>query len=196
MAQNRVNRLSLIAVDNFYSLGQSYGAQNNVVRLGDGFGISFKTYDTVKRSGMKYEFLVTNFEAYYSSVSPGGSLKVDDTHTTFNFIFPILIMYQRRIEHWFCIGLGIGTVAGRDYYDGNNNLLAYDSTDLKKIEFGKYWEGALLLDYDLNIQWTKRIATDFGFRYTNPVPFHQNDQVYPINQGIAVGFKLGLSYKF
>jgi len=94
------------------------------------------------------------------------------------------------------VGAGLGTAVERDYYDGNDNLLPYNSTDLKKIEFGKYWEVSLLLDYELNQQWTKRIATDFGFRYSNPAPIHHNEFVYPINQGTAVGFKLGLSYKF
>jgi hypothetical protein len=30
------------------------------------------------------------------------------------------------------VGAGLGTAVERDYYDGNDNLLPYNSTDLKK----------------------------------------------------------------
>jgi hypothetical protein len=56
---------------------------------------------------MIYELLTNNTTAYYKKVLNGNSiLKVNDLHTNLNFIFPFLILHQKRIEH--CFGVGVG----------------------------------------------------------------------------------------
>jgi hypothetical protein len=70
IAQNRVNKISANLVTNFYSYGDGQGHMNNVVRLREDLSISYKTYDTVKNSGMIYEVLVSNPTAYYKIYFP------------------------------------------------------------------------------------------------------------------------------
>ncbi len=148
IAQSRVNKLSVNAFANFYSYGEGQGYLNNVVRLGDIFGFTYKTYDTIKNKGMIYELNGINTTAYYNNILSGNRvLGVDDTHLNLNFIFPILIFYQKRVDQSFGLGLGISTLAERYYFDENNNELPFNSTNFKEVQFGQYWTASAMLDF-------------------------------------------------
>lgn len=183
-------------MDNFYSLGEGYKPINDVVRLGDGFGITYKTYDTVKKRGMTYELMGNSTRAYYERALGNSTLKVDDLHMNFNFIFPFLMFYTKSIDQTFSVGLGIGTLAERDYLDENNNLLPHNSTNLKEINFGKYWESSLMLDYEISFRWSKRIGINLGLRYLSPAPIHSNKIDYDFSLGTGLAFKYGMFYQF
>jgi hypothetical protein len=90
----------------------------------------------------------------------------------------------------------IGTLAGRDYYDENNTVLTYNSTSLKEVKFGRYITSCLMLDYELNLKFSKRLGLNFGFRYTTATPIHSNNLDYIISQGTAISFKYGMFYQF
>lgn len=198
IGQSRVKKLSLNGISNFYSMGEGFTPLNNVVRLSDdGLSIVFKTYDTIKNKGMIYEFMGNSTIAYYKNGIGGNTLKVDDFHANFNFIFPVFIFYTKRIDHTFSVGLGIATLAERDYYDENNNLLPYNSTNLQEVKFGRYWGGTGIFDYELSFMWTKRIGTNFGLRYTFASPVHSSNKLaYGFSQGTALGIKYGFFYQF
>jgi hypothetical protein len=197
IAQNRINKISANLVTNFYSYGDGQGHMNNVVRLREDLSISYKTYDTVKNSGMIYEVLVSNPTAYYKNILPGNSiLEVNDLYANLNIIFPFLILHSKRIEHSFGAGIGIATLGSREYYDENNNQLPYNSTNLKEIKFGSYWHATGLLDYELNLKFSRKIGVNFGIRYTSDAPFHKGNSTYVFTQGTSVGFKFGMFYQF
>ncbi len=106
------------------------------------------------------------------------------------------MFYTSRIDHTFSVGLGIGTLAGRDYLDEKNNLLPYNNANLKEVQFGKYWEGTIMLDYKMSYSWTKRFGINLGLRYTNAAPVHSNKLAYDYSQGIGLAFKYGFFYQF
>jgi hypothetical protein len=195
-AQSRVKKLSINSHTSFYSYGEGQGHLNNVVRLAEDIGITYKTYDTVKKKGMIYELSTMNTTAYYKNILPGNAvLEVNDLFTNFNFIFPMLLLYQGSVDQIFGVGLGIGTLAGRDYLDDNNNLLPYNTTNFKEVKFGKYWTGSLMLDYELSMKFYKRIGLNLGLRYTAPAPVHSNDLNFTISQGTGLTFKFGMFYQ-
>lgn len=84
-------------------------------------------------------------------------------HANLNFIFPFLIFHTNRTDQTFSVGISIGTLAERDYYDESNNLLSYNSTNLKAVKFGRYWEGSGMLDYEIGFRWTKRVGINLDF---------------------------------
>ncbi len=197
IAQNRVNKLSLNALSNLYTYGEGQGSLNNVVRLGEDINIRYKTYDTVKSKGMIYELTVANRTGYYKNVLTGNTiLEVNDLHANLNFIFPILIMHKKNMEHSLGVGVGLGTLMARDYYDENNVVLAYNTTYLKEVKFGRYFTSSLLLDYEFNFNLSKKIGFLFGLRYTTSTPVHSGNLSYLVSQGTGIGFRYGVFYKF
>ncbi len=196
-AQNRVNKLSLSLLTNLYSYGEGQDHLNNVVRLGEGFGFTYKTYDTVKKRGMIYELMSNITTAYYKNILSASSvLEVNDLHLNLNLILPIIIFYKRNMEHSLGVGIGIGTLIGRDYLDENNNILAYNTTNLKELKFGKYYTSSLMLDYEFNLKFTKKIGMNVGIRYSTATPVQSNRSNYLISQGTGLGFKYGVFYQF
>lgn len=196
-SQYRVNKLSLTAQTNFYSYGEGQGSLNNVVRLGEGFGVNFKTYDTIRKKGMIYELNLTNPTAYYKNVlGPNTVLEVNDLYANLNLIMPMLILYQEKIEHTLGVGISFGTLAGRDYYDENNNVLPYNTTNFKEVKFGRYWTTSFILDYELGLKFGKRYGFNLGFRYNIVAPVHNGNLAYLISQGTGITFKYGLFYQF
>ena len=197
-SQHRINKFSASILSNLYSYGEGQGSLNNVVRLSEGLAFTFKTYDTVKKhKGMIYEFTANTTTAYYKNIIGNNSvLEVNDLHTNINLIFPMFIFYKKDIEHCFGIGIGIGTLAGRDYLDENNNFLPYNSTNLKDIKFGKYWTSSFMLDYELDLKFSKRLGLNLGLRYTTETPVHSGNTQYVITQGTGLSFKYGIFYQF
>ncbi len=197
VSQNRVNKVSLNYFDNFYSLRSSVGQNNSVVRIGDGMTLNFKTYDTVKKSGMIYELQLNTTNSYYNNViGTNRLLNVEDLHLNFNFIFPMLLFYKKNLEQSIGVGIGVGTLAARDFLDENNSLLQYNSTTLKEISFGKHWTSSLLLDYEFNFKLTKRIGFNLGLRYSSASPLGSKSGDYLISQGTSIGIRYGLHYQF
>lgn len=196
ISQNRVNKVSLNYFDNFYSLRSSVGQNNSVVRIGDGMTLNFKTYDTVKSKGMIYELQLNTINAYYNTIGANRLLNVEDLHLNFNFIFPMLLFYKKNLEQSIGFGIGVGTLAARDFLDENNSLLQYNSTTLKEISFGKHWTSSLLLDYEFNFKFTKRIGFNLGLRYSAASPLGSKSGDYLISQGTSIGIRYGLHYQF
>lgn len=197
IAQSRINKLSVTGFTNFYSYGEGAGHLNDVVRLGETFGLAYKTYDTLKNKGMIYELNGTNTNAYYKNILSGNNvLKVGDTHINLNFIFPIFILYRKGIDQSFGVGLGVGTLAERYYFDEDNNELPFNSTNFKEAQFGRYWTTSAMLDYELSWKWTKKIGINVGLRYTTSTPVNSGDLNFKISQGTGLSFKYGLIYQF
>jgi hypothetical protein len=118
--KNRIKKFSASIQSNFYSYGEGQGSLNNVVRLAEGLSFTYKTYDSVKARGMIYEFVSNTTTGYYKNILSSNSiLEVSDIYTNINFIFPVLILHRNKIEHCIGAGIGIGTLAGRDYLDEN-----------------------------------------------------------------------------
>ncbi|MEJ7912446.1 MAG: hypothetical protein WKF70_04780 [Chitinophagaceae bacterium] len=194
-AQHRVNKLSVNFFTNLYTRGS--GHLNKVVRLSENAGFSFKTYDTLKKRGMIYELLSTNTTAYYKNVLGGGNiLEVADEHLNLNFIFPMLISTNGSLEHSLGVGVGVGTLAYRDYYNENDVVLPYDEGGFKKLKFGNYWTTALLIDYEFSMKWSKRVGLNLGLRYATPVPIRESNLGYDVSQGTGIAFKYGVFYQF
>lgn len=197
IAQNRLNKLSLNVLSNLYSYGEGQGSLNNVVRLAEDINIRYKTYDTVKAKGMVYELAITNRVGYYKNVLNGSSiLEVNDTHINTNFILPIIIMHRKNMEHNLGVGIGVGTLMYRDYNDENNIVLPYNTTNLKELQFGRYFTSSLILDYEFNFNLSKKIGFALGLRYTTSTPVHSGNLNYLVSQGTGIGFKYGVFYKF
>lgn len=196
LAQSRFNKLAVNNFSNFYTYGDGKGSLNNVVRLSESFGFSFKTYDTIKKRGMIYELMTNNPTAYYKNVLPNNTLEVNDIYVNLNLIFPILIAYKERIEHSIGVGVGAGTLADREYSDENNTLLPFNSTNFKQVRFGKYWTTNLLLDYEMSLKFSGRIYLNLGMRYNTSTPVHSGQLEYTISQGMGLMFKYGLAYRF
>lgn len=196
-AQNRVNKLSVSIQSNFYTYGEGRGSLNDVLRLAEGVSITYKTYDSVKSKGMIYEFVTNTTSGYYKNILSNNSvLEVSDIYTNLNFIFPILILHSNKIEHCFGAGIGVGTLAGRDYIDEKNKILPYNSTTFKEIKFGKYWTSSFMLDYELDLKISKRIGLNLGLRYTTATPINSGKADYLITQGTGLSFKYGLFFQF
>lgn len=198
-AQHRINKLSISTFANFYSFGEAGGHLNNVVRFDIPFSIAFKTFDTVKRSGMVYELMFNNVIAYYKNILPNNNtLEVNDLFVNTNFIFPMLVFYNNKtkMEHFLGVGLSLGTLAGRDYYDESNKALDYNTTAFKELKFGKYWTSALLLDYQFDFKLDKRLGCTMGLRYATSTVFSSKKTDYTISQGTSFAFKYGLFYQF
>ncbi len=194
-AQHRVNRLSGNLFTNFYT--GSGGHLNKVVRLSENVGFSFKTYDTIKKRGMIYEVLSSSTTAYYKNVLGGGNvLQVDDEHLNLNFIFPMLISSNGLLGHDLGIGLGLGTLAYRDYYNENGVALPYDEGGFKELKFGKYWTTTAIIDYEFSMKWGKRYGFKLGLRYATPIPIRERSPGYAISQGTGIAFKYGVFYQF
>lgn len=196
-SQSKVKKLSASIQSNFYTYGEGRGSLNNVVRLAEGLSFTYKTYDTVKGKGMIYEFVTNTTSGYYKNVLSSNSvLEVNDIYTNLNFIFPLLILHTSKIEHCLGAGFGVGTLAGRDYLDENNNVIPYNSTTFKQLNFGKYWTSSFMLDYELDLKFSKRIGVNLGLRYTTATPINSGKSNYIITQGTGISFKYGLFYQF
>ncbi len=126
---------------------------------------------------MIYELLTNNTIGYYKNVLSGDSiLEVDDLHANLLFIFPMYIFYNKRITHSIGIGVGVGTILGRDYYGENNKLLDYNNTNLKEIKAGTSLTSSILLDYEVDIKFAKRWGYSAGIRLTTASPVSQSEQ--------------------
>lgn len=196
-AQHRMTKLSVNTFANFYSFGEAGGHLNNVVRFDIPFSIAFKTFDTVKRSGMVYELMFNNITAYYKNILPSNNtLEVSDLFVNANFIFPMLVFYNNKtkMEHFLGVGLSLGNLAGRDYYNESNKALDYNTTSFKELKFGKYWTAALLLDYQFDFKLDKRLGFSMGLRYATSSVFSIKKTDYTISQGTSFAFKYGLFY--
>lgn len=195
--QSRVKKLSVNLFTNLYSYGDGQGHLNNVVRLGEDIGFTYKTFDTVKKRGMIYELNTMNTIAYYKDIlNSNRVLEVNDLYTNLNFIFPFFILYKERIDQIFGVGIGIGTLAERDYLDENNNLLPYNTINLKEIKLGKYWTSSLILDYELSLKFYKKFGLNLGFRYTTTTPVRKGNLNFIVTQGTSLAFKYGFFYQF
>jgi len=196
-SQSRINKLSVNSLTNFYSYGEGKGPLNTVVRLGEGLAFKFTTYDTVKKSGMMYELSTMNTTAFYKNIISSGSvLEVNDLHANIAFIFPIVIMYQKRMEQSLGFGICITTLLGRDYYDESGNSLPYNSSILPELKAGKYWSGLFMFDYELSLRFSKRMSYNLGLRFTTSSPVQSPISGFEISQGTGIAFKFGMSYKF
>jgi hypothetical protein len=156
-----------------------------------------KIIDTAKKKGMIYELTLNSTSSYYENIlGPNNILNITDLHTNINFIFPVVMFYQKRFDHCISVGLGIGTLAARDYFDKYSNLLVYNNSNLKELKFGKYWTSNIILDYDFDFRITKKIGFKIGARYFTPIPILSKNIDYKISQGTGFGIKYGLFYQF
>ena len=197
-AQKRVKKISLYTTSNFYSYTQSDGYLNNVVRNSEeGMSFQYKTIDTSKKKGMIYELTSNSTSAYYKNILGSNTiLNVTDLHANVNFIFPMIMFYKKSMDHCLSVGIGIGTLAARDYLDESNNLLPYNNSNLKEQQFGKFWTSNIILDYEFDFRMTKKIGCKMGLRYFTPTPISSNNTDYKISQGTGIGIKYGLFYQF
>jgi hypothetical protein len=196
-AQHRMTQLGLSSVSGFYSYGEGQGSLNNVVRLSLGMSFQLKTIDTVKKSGMVYEINFNNPTAYYkNAVTSNSILEVNDVYMNANFILPIFFLYRPRIQHFFGVGFGVGTLMWRDYIDENHTLLDYNNTTLEEVHFGNCWTTAFMLDYGMDYKLSKRTAFSVGVRYVLDGPVHAGKLAYVVTQGSGLNVSFGLSYIF
>ncbi len=132
-AQNKTKEISVFGADNFYTTKQSQGPQNDVVRMGQLIGIAYKTSDSAKAKGIIIEFLTNNTLSYYNNVLSGiNLLQVDDIYTNLNFLFTLFYFKKGSVQFNFNIGVGVGTLADRQFYDGGNKLLPFNLTHYLK----------------------------------------------------------------
>jgi len=197
IAQKKIQKLSVNTFANFYSFGEAGGSLNNATRFDIPFSITYKSIDTAKNKGMVYELLFNNIISYYKNVLPNNNiLEVNDLYMNANFIFPMLLFYNKaKMEHFLGVGISVGNLLGRDYVDESHKIIDYNTTTFKELKFGKYWTSSLLLDYQFDFKFDKRLGFNIGVRYATSSVFSSKKVDYRISQGTSFAFKYGLFYQ-
>lgn len=196
-AQDKIHRINVTLNNSLYSYGEGSGYLNNVVRFDEGFGITYKSFNTLKKRGMIYELLFDSRTAYYDNIlSNNNKLEVSDFYLNTNLIFPVYTIRKKIFEHWFSAGLGASFLVERDYLDNENNILPYDNSQFKEIKAGKHKSFSFILDYSLDINFSKKIGGILGIRYSTNSFYNDNSTPYIPGKGTDFSMRYGVFYQF
>jgi len=198
----KVISLSLTGFDTYYHTTNSNAYLGGVLRYGDGLALSIDVDDTLgKKTGYKIDIVGYSIDNYYKNIIPNNQLlNVGDDILMIDFLFRILKFKKKFITTNFNLGLGMSTLAGRQYFDEYSNDLGYNGSYLKDdASFGKNFGLMAVGEAEVKLQIMKRVFINGGFRFWNsPTGQLTNSRklTYTAYTGSGFAFTYGFSYRF